>query len=62
MDVDFTGSGLSPESYGEIDDVLQRLAVGDRPGALSRLPEEIRILRRLAGGRSGAEVLDVIFN
>lgn len=61
MDVDFTDSGLPPECYGEIDDMLQRLAVGDRPGQLPHLPEEIRILRRLAGGRSGAEVLDVMF-
>ncbi len=60
MDVIFPEAGFPPECQGEIDDVLQRISVGEAPGQWRNLPEEIRVLRRLAGGRSESEVLEVL--
>jgi hypothetical protein len=45
---------------GELDDVLQRIPVGNEPGHWPNRPEEIQILQRLAGGRSGSEVLEAV--
>lgn len=52
------GSLIAESEKAEIDEVLQRIAIGDGPGRWRERPEEIRILRRLAGGRSGADVFE----
>jgi Ternary complex associated domain 9 len=43
----------------EIESVLLRLEAGDDRGNWSARPDEIVVERRLAGGRSGAEVLEI---
>jgi Ternary complex associated domain 9 len=60
MHIGFPDVGFPKECRGEIDAVLQRIAVGEAPGHWREQPYTIQILRRLAGGRSGSEVLDVI--
>src|SRR6185312_10885988 len=60
MYIHFPETGFLSEDQGEIDAILRRIAVGDRPGCWHTLPDEINILGRLAGGRSGSEVLEVL--
>src|SRR5947209_5084358 len=60
MDVIFPEAGFPPEDRGEIDDVLHRISVGKQPGNWLNWPDSIQIFRRLTGGRSGSEVLEVV--
>lgn len=60
MHVRFETTEVSADCHGEIDAVLQRIAVGDGHGQWKTRPDEIRILAKLAGGRSGAEVFEAV--
>ena len=53
-------AALERESQGEIEDVLHRIAFDDERCEWRSRPDEIRVKRRLAGGRSGCEVLEVV--
>jgi len=60
VEVKFEGSGIPLEEQGLLDSLLQGVAVGDGPGRWADLPDEIHVTRRLAGGRSGAEVFEAV--
>ena len=60
MDVLFPETGFSAAEKGEIDDVLHRISIGELPGEWREWPDEVKILKRLSGGRSGSEVLEVV--
>ncbi|MCP4690110.1 MAG: hypothetical protein GY859_18805, partial [Desulfobacterales bacterium] len=61
MQINFTGPDFSDHRRrGEIDDVLQRICVGEQQGMWREKPDEIRILRGLKGGRGASEVLEVV--
>lgn len=60
MEVAFPEVGFSPKEKDEIDEILYRISVGNESGMWRSRPDEIRILSRLSGGRSGSEVLEVV--
>lgn len=59
MKIVFPDADFPFECRGEIDDVLQRICIGNGFGQWPDQPDEIEIIQRLAGGRSGSEVLKV---
>ena len=60
MNITFPNTGFDwPGEQGEIDSILQRIAIGTAPGQWPDPPDAIEVLRRLSGGRSGCEVLEV---
>ncbi len=60
MRVVFDAAAIPKPRWGEIEAVLQRIAVGPTPGRWQTQPDEIRIVARLSGGRSGAEVVEAV--
>src|SRR5260370_6772533 len=60
MRVVFKTPEISDDHRGEIDAVLQRIAEGPLPGQWRTRPDEIQIVAKLAGGRSGAEILEAV--
>lgn len=60
MDIVIEDVAVARESRSEIEDVLHRIAVEDERCEWRSLPDEICVKRRLSGGRSGCEVLEVI--
>lgn len=60
MQVNFRDSQISSSEHGWIKALLQNLAIGEGPGRWPDLPDSIEIVRRLTGGRSGAQVLEAI--
>ncbi|GAA1288886.1 hypothetical protein [Saccharothrix xinjiangensis] len=65
MEVGFADTTIPEAACAELEDVLRGIAVeppgyaGDPVGRWVEPVERITVLRRLAGGRSGADVLDV---
>ncbi len=60
MRVTFPEAGFSQRERDEIDDILYRICTGDGPGEWRSQPDEICVLKRLSGGRSGSQVLEVL--
>lgn len=60
MNVRFETSEVLQSRHGEIDAVLQRISVGVGAGQWRTKPDEIRIVARLSGGRSGADVFEAV--
>jgi hypothetical protein len=58
--VEFSGVQIAEGRHGQIEHSLQRVAVGDGPGRWPDLPDEIRLTKRLAGGKGGAEVFEAV--
>ena len=52
-------AGLSQDERGEIHAVLNRIRPGEGPGRWHDLPDQVRVLRRMHGGRGGCEVFEV---
>jgi hypothetical protein len=48
---------FTPEIQAEIEDIIQQIACGDGDGRWAE-PDSIQIIRKLAGGKSGAMVLE----
>lgn len=59
MKVYFDCLNISNELKDEIDGVLHRIDVSGKKGCWESLPDEIRVLRKLSGGRSGCEVFQI---
>lgn len=54
--------GIEASDQGEIRDALRNIPCGSDPSQQGHWPgdlQEVRVLRRLAGGRSGSEVIEV---
>ncbi|MGW3916883.1 NACHT domain-containing protein, partial [Streptomyces sp. NPDC005070] len=60
MEVHFLpGCGVADGERAEIEWVLSRIAVGDGPGRLPRPVHRVEVVGLIAGGRSGAQVLEI---
>lgn len=61
MKVDFAHTcNISPSDFGRIESVLSGIAIGNGPGRWPALPTRIEVRRILSGGKSGAQVLDIV--
>jgi hypothetical protein len=60
MYIIFPEDGFSAKERGEIDDVLFRVSIGNLSGEWRERPDAIHILKRLTGGRSGSQLLEVV--
>lgn len=65
MEIGFADPTIQESARAELEDVLRGIAIeppgysGDRTGRWTEQVERITVLRRIPGGRSGADVLDV---
>ena len=48
---------FTPEIQAEVEDIIQRIACGSGEGSWAE-PDRVKIIRKLAGGKSGAVVLE----
>ncbi|MBC7821243.1 MAG: hypothetical protein IAG10_30520, partial [Planctomycetaceae bacterium] len=60
MKVRISDSRIPVSDHGEIEHLLQQVAVGDGAGRWPDQPDEVDVTRRLTGGKSGAEVLEAV--
>ncbi len=60
MDVIFNGEDFPRQERAELEDVLQRIAIGDKAGCWRESPDTILVRGRLTDGRSGCEVLEIV--
>ncbi|WTW98862.1 hypothetical protein OG216_38430 [Streptomycetaceae bacterium NBC_01309] len=51
--------GVADEEQAEVEWILDGLAVGDVPGSLPPPVHRIEVVRRITGGRSGSQVLEL---